>query len=76
MIKVSKFLSSAAFANSLLLISFTLLVVGKAFAVVQDLWISFSSSINLTFALLRARKGIPRTTSMLMSASKKVFLKN
>ncbi len=75
--KVSELSSTrAALANFLLSMSLTQLVVDRASAVVYDLQVSFPSSANLMSTLLRDRKGIPRTTSMLVSASKKVSSKN
>lgn len=56
--------------------SLTQLVMDKALAIMYNLKVSFSNSANSTFALLSNRKGIPKTTSMLMSARKKVFSKN
>ncbi len=74
--KVLKFSSKAALANSLLLMSLTPIAVGKASVAMYDLQVSFSNSANSMSALLRDKKGILRTTSILVSASKKVSLKN
>ena len=74
--KVSKFSSRVTLANFFLSISLIRLVVNRAFIAVYVLYISFSSSANLTSALLKEKKGIPKITSMLMLASKKVSLKN
>lgn len=72
---VSEFLSKAALANSCLSISSTFLVVGKTLVIMQVLQISFLAT-NLMSALLNFRKTILRTTSILVSTSKKVFSKN
>lgn len=75
-IKVSAFLFKTVAANFLFLISSILLVMSRAVAVVWFLQISLSNSKNYTFALLNKRKNIFRITSMLMSATKQVSLKN
>lgn len=74
--KVLEFLSKAMLVNSFLLISLTRLIVSKLFAIVYDLQISFASSANFMFALLKDRKSIFRTIFILMSVNKKVFRKN
>lgn len=76
-INISKFSSRANLANSFLVMGLALLIVDKASMIVYDLQISFFSySTNSTFALLKAKKGIPKTTSILVSAWKKGSLKN
>ncbi len=56
--------------------SLTQLVIGRVSATMYDLQASFPSFANLTSILLRDKKGIPRTTSMLVLVRKKVFSKN
>lgn len=74
-IKLLVFSYRAAFTNSFLSKSCTWLVVSKASAIVYDLQIkSFTS--KLISVLLRDRKDMPNTTYILVSASKKVSLKN
>lgn len=51
-------------------------MMDKVFVVVYDLQMNFSSSTNLTSALLKEKISILRTIAILMSASKKVFSKN
>ncbi len=74
--KVLEFLSKVTLANSLLSMSLTRLVVDKASATVYDFQVSFFGSANSTSILLRDRKGILRTTFILVSASEKVSSKN
>ena len=75
MTNVSKFSSKAALANLCLLINSTRLVVDKASTVLYVLQVKFLVS-NYTSVLLRNRKSFPRTTSILVSASKKISSKN
>ena len=72
---ISKVLFKAALANLCLLINSTCFIVGKASAVLYVLQVRFPV-LNYIFVLLRDRKSIPRTTSILVSASKKVSSKN
>lgn len=72
---VSAFSSKAAATNSLLLMSPTLWVVGNAFAIKYFLHSSFFY-INRLFILEKVNKSISKTTSILVSANKNVFLKN
>ncbi len=70
--KSFKVLIYCYFSKFPLSMSSTQLVVGRAFAAMYDLWVSFPSSINSTSELLKDRKGISRTIFMLVLASKKV----
>lgn len=75
--KVLEFLFLTTLANSVLSMSCTQLVVGNTLALIYDLQVSFSNcSANPTSVLSRTRKDISRIISILVSASKKVFLKN
>ena len=75
MINVSKFLSKAALANLCLSINSTHLVMDKASVILYVFQARFPVS-NCTFALLRDMKDIPRTTFILVLASKKGLSKN
>lgn len=54
----------------------TKLVVGKAFAMIWDLYISFYDSANSKFTLLKDWKDIFRGISILVLVNKKVSLNN
>lgn len=75
-IKGSEFTFHATLANFFFSISSTQQILGKAFTILQNLQISFSSSANLTFVILKKRKDIPRIISILILANMKVFSKN
>lgn len=62
-------------ANLYIIMSSTLLMIDKISAVVYDLQVSFLVS-NYKSILLRERKNISRTISMLVLANKKIFPKN
>lgn len=63
--------SGTAAANSFCLTSSTCQVVKKTLTVVYNLYLSFQS-LKLTLTFLKVKKSIPRATSMLVSANKKV----
>lgn len=73
--KVSEFLTRTISANLCLSISLTLLVIGMALEVVIILQVS-SPAPNYKFALIRDRKSIPKTASLLILTSKQVSSKN
>lgn len=75
-IKILESTSSITLANSFLLIDFTWLVVGKVFAMVNDLYISPSVAFLKSMSAWLKKKGILRTNFMLVLANKKVFSKN
>lgn len=75
-IKVLEFLSRAILATFFLLISFTQPVVNKTFILVYAFEISFFGFANLMSILLKNKKKIFRTISILVLVNKKVFLKN
>ena len=67
--------SSAAAANSFLPISLMRLVVGRLFLVVEVFYQSFQSKKSI-FAPLKVKKGMLKTTSGLILATRKVSSKN
>lgn len=68
--------SSKTFSTNLCLsISFTRLVVGITSVIVYFLQVS-SIKLNFTSALLRDKKKISKTTSILVLVSRKIFSKN
>lgn len=72
---ISKVLSKAAFINLYMSISSPYLTLSIHFAMIYFLLLSFLLS-NLTSTLVGARKSIHKTTLILISVSKKIFLKN
>lgn len=72
---ISESFSRTTSMNLYLSISSTHLVFSMTFARVYFLSVSFLTS-NLMFTLLNTRKNIARTTSILVSASKKVLSRN
>lgn len=73
--KISLFVSRAASANSFYRIYSICLVVKKVSAIVYNFYPS-PQSIKLILTLLKVKKDMSKATSMLISANKKVFLKN
>lgn len=59
--------SRAATLNSFWLIIYTGLVIGRALTNVYNLQVSFYSASNMS-ALLKVKKGIPKTISILVLA--------
>lgn len=74
-INVLAFLFKAVNANFFFIMSSIFWVVDRTFAV-KYLLHSSSFSANPKSTSERVRKGIPKTTSTLVSVNKKVFLKN
>lgn len=74
-LKVLLFVLKAAAVNSFFPISSTCLVVKRVSTIVYNLQLSFHSK-KLIFALLKVRKGIYKTISVLMSAIRKISPKN
>lgn len=73
--KVLIFLSCVISTNSCLLISSTLVALGKASAAIYDLQVSFFAP-NSQSPLLNDRKSMLNTISMLVSANQKIVSKN
>lgn len=75
MTNISEFLSKVILPNSCLSVNSTHLVIGKSSAVLYILQVKFPIPTCISI-LLRDRKGIPKATFILVSASKKVSSKN
>lgn len=74
-IKVTEFLSRITMKNLWLWINSTQLVLDKALVILQALYVKFSL-LNSMSALLRVKKDISKTTSMLITTNMKALSKN